>query len=197
MLRHLTWTQFFLTAGTCLLLYYATVLWLFYRHAIKALLAKTVDRLLPKVYLTSSRQEVPLPTNADTTAAGSVRNVETLVLTEAAELQFAPISEETEADEANEPSLDTALPNGSASAPTLPHQADFLQEITSLLELVAETSMEKEEFLSLLRLITARYSRTVQARQREKLQLFLLQETQASLPFPLHPEDLQELWSDA
>ncbi|WP_114782978.1 hypothetical protein [Botryobacter ruber] len=208
MLHHLTWTQFFLATGTSLLLYYLIVTLLCYRQELKALVEKATARLLPQVFLTSSTPETAQPgilaestppTIPTDSPIGAVSTQDAPTVSDAFELQVAPRTQgEEEEDDMEE--TDSAILSVKTTSATEPPifpmgtLADLLEEIKPLLELVAETQLEKVEFISLLQLIISRYSRTAQSQHQDQVQQFLLEQSQVKLPYELTPEDLQVLW---
>ncbi|MFT2010979.1 hypothetical protein ACMA1I_20065 [Pontibacter sp. 13R65] len=196
MLHPYTWTQFFLAAGSTLLFYYLIVLPLYFRDELKAFLGKAKNWVMPQVYLTSSTPDTSPANTPPDPILGAISTQEAPTLSEAAAIQVAPRKKEDNDVDATT----TTVPEAPARAPAaLPmgSSADFRQETASLLELVAETQMEKEEFLSLLQLILSKYFRTAQSQHQDQAQHFLLEQIQDKLPFELTPEDLQSLWADA
>ncbi|WP_114782336.1 hypothetical protein [Botryobacter ruber] len=198
MLHHLTWTQFFLATGTSLLLYYLIITLLCYRQELKALSEKATARLLPQVYLTSSTPETAQAGIPAESPIGAVSTSDAPTVSDASELQVAPRTEGEEEEDMEETDSTTASVKTTSATepPTFPMGtlADLLEEIKPLLELVVETQLEKEEFLSLLQLIISRYSRTAQSQYQDQVQQFLLEQSQVKLPYSLTPEDLQALW---
>ncbi|TXK31134.1 hypothetical protein FVR03_20045 [Pontibacter qinzhouensis] len=196
MLHPYTWTQFLLTAGNSLLIYYLTILLLYYRDELKVFLGKAKNWVMPQVYLTStSPDSTPTGTPSDN-VIGAVSTQEAPVLSEASAIKVSPLQEDQDGFEETT-TTETQAPAVAPQDMPVGMLADFLEETKSLVELVAETQLEKEEFLSLLQLILYKYFRSAQSQHQDQARRFLLEQSQGRLPFELTPEDLQALWPSA
>lgn len=160
MLSDISWSQFFLTAGAVLVLYYLAVLLRFYRHDIKRQLTRTFHR----AGLPADR-----PSHPQESILGAAFPEAAPSLSSASDLQVAPAA--------------AALP-----PPLSPAGAALLAEVGSLLEGAAETRMGKEDFLSLLHLLDERHLPA--ADDRQAVQRYLLEHGPGKLTFPLTAADL-------
>ena len=160
MLTDISWSQFFLTAGAALVLYYLAVLLLFYRHDIMRQLTHPFFRAGLPAHRPSPPQESILGA-AFPKAAPS--------LSSASDLLVAPAS---------------SVPQQALS----PLRVAMLAEMDSLLESAAETRMGKEEFLPLLRLLDERHM--PKADERRAVHRYLLEHGPSKLSFPLTAADL-------
>jgi len=121
-----------------------------------------------KSLLTGRRQTAPLP---EDDILGPALPDQEIPLFEASAIRVAPASRE-----------EAAQPDPVADLP---------EEIRPLVELARETQADKDEFIELLRLTTARYRNV--AGSRQAVNRFLLEQDQG-LPFALSPADLAQLW---
>ncbi|PVY40912.1 hypothetical protein [Pontibacter virosus] len=166
MLTDISWSHFFLTAGTVLVLYYLTVLLLFYRHDIKHQLSQTFLRAgLP----------APRPSPSQESILGAAFPEAAPSLSSASDLLVAPA-------EAAPPQTLSTL------------KADLLTELDSLLESAAEMGLDKAAFLSLLHLLDERHMHT--ADEKLAVQRYLLEQGPAKLSFPLTATDLAAAETD-
>ncbi|PRY03349.1 hypothetical protein CLV24_1424 [Pontibacter ummariensis] len=157
-----------LAAATGLGLYYLVVLFLFYRKNIKNFFKSGTSRI-------NLQADRPHPTQVSIMGPASPEAGS--LLSDAAAIQVAPqLSSRPEGETA-----DTVI-------------GDILQELQPLLEVAAEAHAEKEEFLSLLRLVTDKYGVFTSPSQKDTVHRFLLDQSKDRLAFNLDLTDLQPLW---
>lgn len=156
-----------LAVGATGTIYYLAVLLLFYRREAKNLLTRNTNR----TNLQASRPSPP-----QVSIMGPASTESGPLLSEAETIRVAPSQESI------------------APAPEDAVLKAILGEIKPLLELALEADAEKQEFLSLLRLIFTRHAPLAQAHHREAVHHFLLEEGKRKLSFGLSLSDLQSLW---
>lgn len=155
-----------LAVGTTGAVYYLVVLLLFYRRDAKRLLARKTIR----TNLQANRPNPP-----QVSIMGATSTEEAPLLSEAAAIQVAPA-------QVIAPGPDDAV------------LQVVQEEMNPLLQVAAEANTPKAEFLSLLRLITAKHAPLTKAHHREAINNFLLEECKEKLPFEVHFSDLHTLW---
>jgi len=177
MSKMITWHQYFILIGGLTLLYYAIILLLYYRREMETLFNRR-----------------PISTNlAEQNPANKVQ----LLLGEpefdgqqtigAEELFFAAPDEDEEPEQTAVPNA-TPAPNESF---LLGPVADFLKELKSNFSLLKEAQGDKEEFLTLLGILSEKYSQVMQCAYRPLLEVFILELATEQLPFELTSADLQ------
>jgi len=69
--------------------------------------------------------------------------------------------------------------------------ADFLKELKSGFTLLKEAQGDKEEFLTLLGILSEKYNQVMQSAYRPLMEVFILELAGEQLPFELALSDLQ------
>ncbi len=174
MLTSFTWHQFFLYLGSALLLYYLVTLFFCYRQELFHLYRKYSRRAPP------SAASPPEPDACIGPVAAEIS------LTDAAAIRVASPPEAadnpgTASDTDPEP-LPAAL-------------AALLEAVEPLLDHAARTGAEKNDFLSLLRLLMADFP-LADDRHREMAIRSLLAAGNGRLSFQLTAAELQQLWPE-
>ena len=171
MFSHITWMQYLLAASILLLCYYATVLLLYFRPVLQALLSKSFrspkDQGLP-----------PLPGIMGAVAPDPDRVA-------AEDVRVAPAALPAE----------HGAPAPDAFAPEV--MTDLVQELDTLLAMVSQNPGSKADFCSLLRLVLTRYTAVLPDHLQDQVNRLLLEKTRDPFPVALTAADLHALWQEA
>jgi hypothetical protein len=183
MSKMITWHQYFTLIGSLTLLYYVLILWLYYKTEILAAFAPKTQTASP-ITSPGNIQQQPLMGEPEFDGQQTVG---------AEDIFFAAPDEEE-----NEQETPTTEATKQPDIPTMPDEtfllgpvADFLKELKSSFSLLKEAQGDKEEFLTLLGILSEKYNTVMQSAYRPLLEVFILELATEQLPFELTPADLQ------
>jgi hypothetical protein len=168
MIKFITWYQYFIFTGSAGLLYYAAILLLYYRREIESVFNRQTHE----------------PNGPDEDQGGHDLNFmgkpefDGQQTNNAEDLFFAVPDEEVTQEINKEAFL-------------LGPVADFLKELKSGFILLKEAQRDKEEFFTLLHILSEKYSQVMQSAYRPLLEVFILECSAEQLPFELTLADLQ------
>ena len=181
MIQLITWRQYLIAISGATFLYYVIILLRYYRSEIKNLFNRP-----PAI------QRAAEETNAPQHSFLGEAEFDGQQSLSAEELFFAaPDEEEAELPEATE------QPIKQPDMPTVPDEsfllgpvADFLKELKSGFGLLKEADGDKEEFLTLLHILSEKYSAVMQSSYRPLMEVFVLEVAKEQLHFDLSLSDL-------
>ena len=183
MIPLITWRQYLIFIGGATLLYYAVIVLLYYRSELKNLFTS-------KPATQQSPEDPPIPSQHQFVGEPEFDGQQSVC---AEELFFAaPAEEEIEPVETIEQAIKqqetSAVPDENF---LLGPVADFLKELKAGFGLLREADGNKEEFLTLLGILSEKYHQVMQSAYRPLLEVFILEMATEQLPFELTSEDLQ------
>jgi hypothetical protein len=183
MIQLITWRQYLIFISSATLLYYAVIVLRYYRSEIKNLFSS-------KPPTGQNPEGSPVMSEHQFVGEPEFDGQQSL---SAEELFFAATDEEeAEPIEATEqvikqPEVSTAPDETFLLGPV----ADFLKELKSGFGLLREADGNKEEFLTLLGILSEKHHQVMQSAYRPLLEVFILELATEQLPFELKPEDLE------
>lgn len=190
MITQITWQEFIAFTGITGLLYYAVVLFLYYRWELISLI-----KIRPSRYAFNSSND-NLEERNDHQILGKAINSNVISSVDPIDLQFSgaeteeeenPILELLIREEKLEPSPDELREHG----------MNFISEFKGHLNMLKEADGNKEEFCSLFLAITAKYHQLKDKAQHEHINIQIVEMTAAEkLPFVVTADEIEELWQE-
>jgi hypothetical protein len=178
MIKFITWEQYLLSAGGALLLYYIIILLLYFRREIEA-----VFKPRPMLQIIPAAAQ-----RGDFTQLMGEPEFDGQRTEDAENLIFAAEEQEPETLSTTQKPDESFL---------LGPVADFLKELKSSMSLLKEAQGDKEEMITLLHILSAKYTTVMQSNYRPLLEIFILEMAAEQLPFALTAEDLQNILNRA
>jgi len=184
MIKFITWQQYLISIGGLTLLYYLLILALYYRSEITSLFNS-------KPAVQRQPDEATAVHQSNFIGEPEFDGQQTVA---AEELFFAAPDEEEEPEQAGRTEPLVKQPD----TPIAPNEtfllgpvADFLKELKSGFTLLKEAQGDKEEFLTLLGILSEKYNQVMQSAYRPLMEVFILELAGEQLPFELALSDLQ------
>jgi hypothetical protein len=172
MLYKITWQHYLLCVAIALALWYGIVLWIYYREDAKRFLIKVNEKAGTDEGLANNDEP-------DEDLLGKPEEEYGVSIVDSQEISFGvkPAYQEKTGQLSNEDVLKGLIP-------------DLMEEIKSIIYIVETEQGTKDNFISLFKLVSSKYSNIKDIRQLKALNEWISD----NLPFELTQEEFLQLW---
>ncbi len=184
MLQHFTWQQFLVAALILTLIWYAGVILLFYQAAITAFLSgKRSPAASPEPLQHVSDDEYETHVEDEENLMGKSALPDGVTKLSMAQFGFVPTMKAPE----NEQGEDKGGENNGEQLGLVP---DLLEELKSIFHILDTENGNKEDFISLFKMVSSKYTKIRNTRNQQALNEYIRE----NLPFEIADEELDNLW---